>query len=281
MAVLDDAGMVVNFPLSRTVRAWWMADDPGDQSAGYSRALAALDRYFDNAVAYHATEADHPTDLRYEAAAGVLPRESAEQGGGLSSPRQLPTFFRANDYDQITGSLAFAAEHGLRPVIVGGRDAHMCLDALKAAGASVILETSFRMPKRDDSPYDDNYKRPQQLQAAGVPYTLMAGDDTAHERSLPYAVALAVAHGLSPDDGLRALTLSAAEIFGVADDYGSLETGKSATLIVTTGHPLDVLSNVELAFIDGRAIDLENKQTKLAEKYREKYEQLGLIDDDE
>lgn len=278
MAVLDDAGLVVNFPLSRAVRAWWMDDDEGDQTAGYDRAVAALHGFFRNAAAYHATEGAHATDLRYEAVGRVLP---PARGGGPSGRRQLPTYFRANDYDQIVGALAFAGEHGLRPVIVGGRDAHMCLDALGAADASVILETSFRMPKRDDSPYDDNYKRPQQLQAAGIPYTLMAGDDTAHERSLPYAVALAVAHGLSPDDGLRALTLSAAEIFGVADDYGSLERGKSATLIVTDGHPLDVLSNVELAFIDGRAIDLENKQTRLAEKYREKYRQLGLIEDGE
>lgn len=271
MAVLPDAGLVVNYPLSRAVRAWWMEESEGDQTSGYDKAIAALDQFFDNAEAYFHAPGGHPTDLRYEAVEGVLP--------GVVG--QLPTFFRANDYDQIVGSLNFAAEHGLRPVIVGGRDSHMCLDALKAAGASVILETSFRMPKRDDSPYDDLYKRPQQLQAAGVPYTLMSGDDTAHERSLPYAVALAVAHGLSPDDGLRALTLTPAEIFGVAGDYGSLEPGKSATLIVTTGHPLDVLSNVELAFIDGRAIDLENKQTRLAEKYREKYRQMGLIERDE
>ncbi|MCC7387268.1 MAG: amidohydrolase family protein [Phycisphaerales bacterium] len=267
MAVVGDAGLVVNFPLGRAVRAWWMEEEEEDQTSGYDRAIRRLDEFFDNAAAYQAMAGDHPTDLRYEASAGVLP----------SAEHQLPTFFRANDYDQITGALAFAAEHGLRPVIVGGRDSHMCLDALKSAGASVILETSFRMPKRDDSPYDDLYTRPQQLQGAGVPYSFMSGDDTPHERSLPYAVAIAVAHGLSPDDGVRALTLTPAEIFGVGADYGSLEAGKSATLIVTTGHPLDVLSNVELAFIDGRAIDLENKQTRLAAKYREKYRQLGLI----
>ena len=262
MAVQQDAGLVINFPLSRPFRAWWMEESEGDQTAR------------DNGDSL-------PTDLRYEAVKAVLPPDGGRaQGGGLSSPPQLPTFFRANDYDQITGSLNFAAAHGLRPVIVGGRDSHLCLDALKQVDAAVILETSFRMPKRDDSPYDDLYKRPQQLQAAGVLYSFMAGDDTAHERNLNYAAALAVAHGLPADDALHALTLGAAEIFGVADTFGSLENGKSATLIVTTGHPLDVLSNVELAFIDGRAIDLENKQTKLAAKYREKYQQLGIITDE-
>lgn len=274
MAVQQDAGLVINFPLSRPFRAWWMEESEGDQTAGYDRAIAALDAFFDNAVAYHAARdsADAlPTDLRYEAVEHHLP----------DADHQLPTFFLANDYDQITGSLNFAAAHGLRPVIVGGRDSHLCLDALKQADAAVILETSFRMPKRDDSPYDDLYKRPQQLQTAGVLYSFMAGDDTAHERNLNYAAALAVAHGLPADDALHALTLGAAEIFGVADTFGSLENGKSATLIVTTGHPLDVLSNVELAFIDGRAIDLENKQTKLAAKYREKYQQLGIISRDD
>ncbi|MDQ7014738.1 MAG: amidohydrolase family protein [Planctomycetota bacterium] len=274
MAVLPDAGLVINFPLSRPFRAWWMEQSEADQTAGYERAIAALDTFFDNAVAYHAareTDDTLPTDLRYEAVEDVL----------STTRDQLPTFFRANDYDQITGALNFAAEHNLRPIIVGGRDSHLCLDALKAADAAVILETSFRMPKRDDSPYDDLYKRPQQLQAAGIRYSFMAGDDTAHERNLPYAAALAVAHGLPASDALHALTLGAAEIFGVADTFGSLEPGKSATLIVTTGHPLDVLTTIELAFIDGRAIDLENKHTKLADKYREKYKQLGIIQDDE
>jgi imidazolonepropionase-like amidohydrolase len=215
---------------------------------------------------------------------GVLPlgdsnseKQTDEKHGWDSRATQQPVFFRANEYDQIVGALAFAQERGLRPVIVGGRDSHLCVDLLKEAGASVILESSFRFPKRDDSAYDDLYRRPLDLQAAGVPYTFLSGDDTAHERSLPYAAALAVAHGLSPEDALRALTLTTAEIFGIAGGYGSLEPGKSATLIVTTGHPLEVLSNVELAFIDGRAIDLENKHTRLAEKYREKYRQLGLV----
>lgn len=272
MAVVPDAGLVVNFPLSRPVRAWWMDDDESEQTEGYERAMEVLGGFFESAAAYHGARAGDeslPTDLRYEAVARVLP--GAED--------QLPVFFRANDYDQIVGALNFAGVHGLEPVIVGGRDSHLCLDLLKSSGAAVILESSYRTPKRDDSPYDDLYKRPQQLEAAGIPYTFMSGDDTAHERSLPYAVALAVAHGLDPDAGVRAITLSAAEIFGVGDRYGSLEPGKSATLIVTDGHPLDVLSNVELAFIDGRAIDLENKQTKLAEKYREKYRQLGLIEE--
>ena len=85
--------------------------------------------------------------------------------------------------------------------------------------------------------------------------------------------AMAAAYGLSPDDAVKSITLWPAQILGVADTLGSLDSGKSATLIMTDGDILEVSSHVEKAWIDGRAIDLSNKQTKLAEKYREKYRQ--------
>ncbi|HRQ73408.1 MAG TPA: amidohydrolase family protein [Phycisphaerales bacterium] len=272
LAILDDAGLVVNFPLTRPVVAWWMDEPPEGQSENIQRAMAALDDAFRNAAAYRdarAARPDHATDLRYEAMQGALP--SAGSG-------QLPTFFIAHDVDQITGALAFAERHALRPVIVGARDADRCTDQLKAAGAAVVIESSYRMPKRDDSPYDELFTLPQRLEAAGIPWCFASGEETAHERNLPYAAAMAVAYGLSPDTALRAVTLSPAEILGVGDRLGSLDAGKSATLIVTDGHPLEATTRVHLAFIDGRAIDLENKHTALARKYLEKYRQLGLIE---
>jgi imidazolonepropionase-like amidohydrolase len=91
---------------------------------------------------------------------------------------------------------------------------------------------------------------------------------------------MAVAYGLDHDAALRSITLSAAELLGVGDRLGSIEKGKDATLIVTTGDPLEMATQVELAYIDGRRIDLSNKQTDLAKKYREKYRQLGLTPGD-
>ena len=76
---------------------------------------------------------------------------------------------------------------------------------------------------------------------------------------------------------MRAITLAPAEILGVDDRYGSLETGKSATLIVTTGDVLEITSNVAFAFIDGKRVELRSKQTELRDKYLEKYRQLDLI----
>lgn len=277
LAILDDAGLVVNFPLTRPVVAWWMDEPPEGQSDNIQRAIAALDEAFRNAAAYRdarAANPDHPTDLRYEAMLRALPPTTAPSP---AAPPQLPTFFIAHDMDQITGALAFAQRHGLRPVIVGARDSDRCTEQLKAAGAGVIIVSSYRMPKRDDSPYDELFTLPQRLEAAGIPWCFASGEEAAHERNLPLAAAMAVAYGLPPDAALRAVTLSPATVLGVGDRLGSLDAGKAATLIITDAHPLEATTHVHLAFIDGRAIDLENKHTTLARKYLEKYRQLGLV----
>ena len=77
------------------------------------------------------------------------------------------------------------------------------------------------------------------------------------------------------EEALKAVTLYPAEILGVSDRMGSLEVGKDASLIVCTGDILEVTSNVRIAYIKGRPIDLSNKQTRLYEKYKEKYRQLN------
>jgi imidazolonepropionase-like amidohydrolase len=98
--------------------------------------------------------------------------------------------------------------------------------------------------------------------------------DTPHARNLPYEAATAAAYGLSKEEALKAVTLYAAQIFGIADRVGSLEVGKDATLIVTTGDPLEIRTQVEMAFIEGRQLDLGNKQTTLYKKYQEKYSRV-------
>ena len=135
----------------------------------------------------------------------------------------------------------------------------------------MIVTGTFRQPRRNDSPYDDAYTLPARLEAAGVKWCLASGDETPHERNLPYGAGLACAHGLARDAALRSITLSAAELLGVADKLGSLEKGKLATLIVTDGDPLEITTKIERAFIGGREIDLSSKHSKLADRYREKY----------
>lgn len=281
MTVLDDAGVVLNWPSMRTGggRGRFLAGTEEDRSRESGAAVARIDEVFRAAAAYAAASAADPsipTDLRLAAMRRVLPRSAAESAPATDRPAsrpgpERPVFIHAQEYDQILGALAFATRHGVRPVIIGGRDALLAADMLKARDVAVIVSGTFRMPRRADSPYDDAYTLPARLEAAGVRWCLASGDETPHERNLPYAAALAAAHGLDQAAALRSVTLSAAEILGCAADLGSIDVGKLATLVITDGDPLEVTTKIERAFIGGREIELTSKQTKLAEKYREKY----------
>lgn len=275
MTVLDDAGLVMNWPQARPIEAWWMDKSVEEQQKEIDERVRLLDEFFTQARAYHEVRknpddaAKLPTDLRFEGMRGVL----GVGGEGSDGVSRRPVFVLANDVDQITQAVLFCVRHNVRCVLVGGHDAPLCADLLKRHGVGVIVPGTIRFPKRDDSPYDEAYTLPARLEAAGIEWCLASGEEAAHERNLPYAAALAVAYGLDPDAAVRSITLSPARMLGVADRYGSLEVGKSATLIVTTGDVLEIVTNTTEAFIDGRAIDLRNKQTELERKYREKYRQ--------
>ncbi len=273
MAVEADAGLIVAWPNLRVINAWWMTRSAEEQKKESKENRARIIDLFDAAEAYFAArDADDsvPIDLRYEAM-------------GPSLRGEKPVFVRAQELEQIMDAVSVCSGRGMRVVIVGGRDAHMCADHLNANGASVIVTGTHRQPRREDSAYDAAFTLPAKLEAAGVKWCLATSGgtfQTPHERSLPHHAATAVAYGLDHDAGLRSITLSAAELLGVGDRLGSIEPGKAATLIVTTGDPLEITSDVKHAFIDGREIDLRTKQTELYEKYREKYKQLGIIEEE-
>lgn len=123
--------------------------------------------------------------------------------------------------------------------------------------------------------YDESFTLPRKLYEAGIPFAIISQDEAPHERNLPYQAAQAAAYGLPKEEALKAITLYPAQIFGVADRIGSLEVGKDATLIVTTGDPLEIVTQVEMEFIQGRKVDLTSKHTMLYEKYNEKYRRRG------
>lgn len=269
MSVEADAGLVVNWPFMRTITAWWMDTPEEEQLKAIRKNLHDLDAVFASARAYGAAKrADPgtPTDLRWEAMGDVFPV------GGAGPAK--PVFISANGVDQITAAVSWSRTYGLRVVIVGGSEADLCADLLKQHDIPVIVMGTHNFPRRDDAAYDEAFTLPARLDAAGVRWCLASGEETPHERNLPYNAARASAFGLDRAKALRSITLSSAEILGIADRYGSVDAGKSATLILTDGDPLEVTTRVHAAFIDGREIDLTNKQSELAAKYREKYRQM-------
>ena len=203
---------------------------------------------------------DTPTDVRWEAMRKVLAGER-------------PVLFLADDYLQIVSALDFAKTERLKAVIVGGRDAPLCADLLKERKVPVIVRGIHAFPRRNDSDVDEIYTLPRKLEKAGIEWCLASGERTANERNLPYTAGRAVAFGLPRDAAIAAITVRAARILGLGDELGTLKKGARATLFVCDGDPLEIPTNVGAAWIDGRRIDLSNKQTALAKKYRQKLNQ--------
>jgi imidazolonepropionase-like amidohydrolase len=123
-----------------------------------------------------------------------------------------------------------------------------------------------------DDDVDQPYKTAALLQKAGVLFSINDEDGQTRGRNLPFQAGTAAAYGLTREQALAAITLNAAKILGVADKTGSLEVGKDANIVISEGDILDIRTNlVTNAFIQGREITLENKQTQLYDKYKRKY----------
>ena len=206
----------------------------------------------------------HETDLKYEAMIPVL------EG-------KVPVFVHANSSKEILSAIEWAESEKVKIVIVGGSDAWKVADVLKNKNIPVILTNIHRLPSTRDSEYDEPFTVAYKLYKAGVKFCIGGEGGYYNERNLPYQAATCAAFGLPKDEALKAITIYPAEILGVADKVGSIEPGKDATLIVTTGDPLEIPTQVVYEFIQGRKVDLTNRQTKLYEKYLEKYRRLGLL----
>lgn len=180
----------------------------------------------------------------------------------------LPVVFRADDEADIRGAVAFAEERGLKAIVAGGLEAWRCADLLKQKDVAVLLNV-LRVPRRDSDPYDAAYANAALLQKAGVRFAIVSDDD-AFSRNLPYQAAMARAFGLAPDAALRAITLSPAEILGVADRMGSIAVGKDANLVLATGDIMDARTSVTAVYIDGVPQSLETRHTRLYERFKDR-----------
>lgn len=229
-----------------------------------AQRVKMLEDAFDSAIAYRdarAAKDGTQIDVRWEAMLPVL-------------AGKRPVFMHAQDAAQIRFALNFAQRYQLKLVVVGGMDAPMFADTLRDRKVPVIITGIHKLPQRRGAEYDDAYRLASKLSLAGVSFCIARGgaDDDAHnERNLPYEAAVAVSFGLDPNEALKAVTLYPAQILGVADKLGSLEVGKFANLFVSDGNPMETMTKIEQVFIQGRPVDLTTKQSRLTEKYQQKY----------
>jgi len=273
MVVRDRAALVVNLPRQGGGGGFGgggggFGGGGGGGGADAARRIAAqrdsLKALLRDALAYGAAHEAFARDPS-------LPRPRQDRALAALVPLargEVPALLPADRAADIRDAIEFAREMNLKPVIVGGRDAWQVTDLLKQHDVPVLLGSVMALPAREDDPYDVNYGTPARLAEAGVRFAITSGDGGPEARNLPYVAGMAAAFGLSPEAALRAVTLAPAEIFGVADRLGSIEVGKVANLVVTTGDILEARTDTRHLFIDGRPVPLGTRHTDLYDFFK-------------
>jgi imidazolonepropionase-like amidohydrolase len=184
---------------------------------------------------------------------------------------RIPVIVQAQRIAQIRDALKWAQEEKLEIAIWGGADAWRMADELAKAHVPVIVDSPLDLPQREDEPYDAAFANAGALAAAGVTVLFNEGgtpDGASLVRNYPHLAAVSVGFGFPREKALAAITLEPARLLGIADRVGSLEPGKDATFIVTDGDIFDLRSRVLAAYVDGRQLDLTDRQKRLYERYK-------------
>lgn len=276
-----DAGIhfrVPNLSGARGGRAAFLAG-----GAGSDPLKAAMDRvenarkFFAEAKAYYAQEKPEHVNLKFEAVKNLFTEMDANPSVNWATIKkrlrpQSNFYIHAETAKEIQVGVEFAKEFGFKPVVIGGTDSWMITDYLKENNVPIILSEMHNLPVTQDDDVDQPYKTPFLLQQAGVLFAIGDVDENTRGRNLMFNAGTAVAYGLTKEEALQAITLNAAKILGIDEKTGTLENGKDANIVISDGDILDIrTNNITQAFIQGRSINLDNKQKQLYNKYAYKY----------
>ncbi|HEX4825280.1 MAG TPA: amidohydrolase family protein [Candidatus Polarisedimenticolaceae bacterium] len=237
-----------------------------DQKKERDEAIKKIHGLFDDARAYAKAK-----DAKGAGGRALEPDPALEAVLPVLDGR-APVIVQASEIRQIKSAIAWAESEGVRMILLGAGDVARVATLLHDKHVPVIVDGVLALPRREDEPYDAAYTVPARLAAAGVEFCITGGGGgfgAWNTRNLPYHAAMAAAFGLAKDDALKAITLSPAKILGVDHALGSIETGKSASLVVTDGDPLEIATHVLQEWIDGQPVDVKDtKHVRLYEKYR-------------
>jgi imidazolonepropionase-like amidohydrolase len=178
---------------------------------------------------------------------------------------EKPVVLGVYDGHDVETAMAFAQEFHLKVILSHVTRAQDVLDKIASYHVPVIVGPIFDLPTANER-FDAVYSIPGELQKRGVK-VILASYNVSNSRNLPYEAGFAVAYGLPYDEAMKAITLNAAEAFGMGDKLGSLDVGKIANVVIADGDPLDVRTSVKQVYINGVAIPMENRQTKLRDEY--------------
>ncbi len=240
----------------------------GQSGAGLSGgsrtgAWLILKNALEEAADYRDHKGDYERGMRREYQHSIADLE-ALQGVISGEIPLLANIDRASDIEVL---ISLVEDNGLRAIISGGTEAWMLADELADADISVIMNVTYNLPGNFDR-LNARRGAANILAAAGVRFALNdGGSQSNNARNITQTAGNAVADGLDWDAALRAITLSPAEIYGVADSVGSIEVGKAADIVIWPADPLELTTYADQVLIDGVMISMESRQTMLRDRY--------------
>jgi imidazolonepropionase-like amidohydrolase len=263
MLIKKSAAMVLNWPTIQTrsfdFATFTRKDKPfAEAKEDYDKRVVELTDWLERVRHYaqamgHGAPTDYAVDLKLEAMVPVI------RG-------QVPVLVFADRARDIRNAVEFCEKQKLKMILAGGIEAYKVKDLLRSKDIPVVLRPMLTEPTDEDDAYDHLLTQPTELSLAGVKYAF-ASFDNSFARRLGQNAANAVAYGLPYEEALKAVTLYPAQIFGLSDQLGTLQTGKVANLMVTNGDPLEVTTDVRYLFIRGQLTSTENRHHLLYEKY--------------
>ena len=257
-----DQGIHLNWPSPYTFGRWWLGEDRGlKANTNYSKQIKDLKNFFDKSKANMNIE--NSMNLKSNAMKTVLNGETT-------------VYLYADDEKEIVDGVTFLKSFGIaKIVIVGATESKNQLNFIKLNNIPVVVKQPYRFPQSVDSDPMETFAIAKKMLDAGI---LVSIDPTGTAsarvsiRNLPFYAGSFSSFGIDKEVALSMITHNPAKILGIDKDFGTLEVGKSATLFISKGDALDIISNnVTHAFISGRNLSLETHQTRLWRRYSNKY----------
>ncbi|MGM0545152.1 MAG: amidohydrolase family protein [Bacteroidota bacterium] len=262
MAVTPDAGLHLNWPASQKSGPW---DDRSEEEVKkeYEKELKKLNDFISEAEFYdemmtafeeNPDNKDQPDkDKKMQAMRDVL-------------SGQVPIIISVDAKNDILDVIEWTEEHpDMEFILAGVQDGWRVADEIADAGLPALVSTLYT-PNREYDNYQRPYQNPAKLHEAGVKVAIASGD-VENVRNAPYHAGFAANYGLGKEEALKAITINAAEIFGVDNKLGSIEEGKQANLFIADGDPFEPMNHITDVFIRGYNIPMSSRHIQLNEEY--------------
>ncbi len=253
-------GVVLNYPSSgRRSRK-----SEEDRKKEEEKSLKTLNEAWKNVLLY----------AKIDSAAQKNPKIKPEYNPPMAAllpvvKGEIPLLIEVNREKDILSAIEWVQKRKVKAIFTGVSEGWRVGKQIAEAGIPVITGPVLRVPSRASDRFDKAYANAGLMHKAGVKVAIRTGESE-NVRNLPFHAGFAAAYGMGKDAALKAVTIIPAEIFGVDNQIGSIETGKIASLFVSDGDPFETKTQIKHLFINGWKVPLESRHTRLYNEFLER-----------